>query len=434
MYRIQTNEPERILVTALNSSNAFLTGLTNVLLEVQRKSDGYYFDFDDETFKVSGWVTRQKQMTELDSVNSPGTYYYDFDGNDFVEGVYFVRATSATAANSPWENELHVGGFIDYLDGSIADVQDEVDKIQTIDDNVDLILTEANKIQGIDDNVDDVLTELADKDAFKADVSGLATEANAVLNTASIISEVNENEGKIDSVLSGIGGLATEANATLNVGTIVGEIDENEAKIDSVLSGMAGLATEANATINANAIIAEVDDNEAKIDTVVSGISGLATEENATTNTETIVSEIDASEVKIDSIITSLGLIVSNIWTYSTRTLSSVGTLVSDIWSATTRTLTAGTKDEKIDDIYDEIVEHRSEVEDRIKYILGLTYSNARIIDPVYSGANLVSATIKIYDSPEDAENDENSLKSWGLEATYDVNGLMTSYLVKENE
>ena len=400
MYRIQTNEPERILVTALNSSNAFLTGLTNVLLEVQRKSDGYYFDFDDETFKVSGWVTRQKQMTELDSVNSPGTYYYDFDGNDFVEGVYFVRATSATAANSPWENELHVGGFVDYLDGSIADVQDEVDKIQTIDDNVDLILTEANKIQGIDDNVDDVLTELADKDAFKADVSGLATEANA----------------------------------TLNVGTIVVEIDENEAKIDSVLSGMAGLATEANATINANAIIAEVDDNEAKIDTVVSGISGLATEENATANTETIVSEIDASEVKIDSIITALGLLVSNIWTYSTRTLSSVGTLVSDIWSATTRTLTAGTKDEKIDDIYDEIVEHRSEVEDRIKYILGLTYSNARIIDPVYSGANLVSATIKIYDSPEDAENDENSLKSWGLEATYDVNGLMTSYLVKENE
>jgi hypothetical protein len=80
-------------------------------------------------------------------------------------------------------------------------------------------------------------------------------------------------------------------------------------------------------------------------------VSALATEANATSNKNEIITEVDENETKIDSIITTLSSLVSNVWSYGTRTLTSFGSLVSDIWTYITRTLTAGTKDTEIDDI-----------------------------------------------------------------------------------
>ena len=118
IVRIQSGQSEQLRVTALDINGAFVTGLSDVLLEIRRESDGFYFDFSDSTFKSSGWTTRQEILSELDSTNSPGVYFFTFSG--FAENDYFLRATSVTAHNSPWEGEIKVGDFIDNLDGKIS--------------------------------------------------------------------------------------------------------------------------------------------------------------------------------------------------------------------------------------------------------------------------------------------------------------------------
>jgi len=139
MNRIQNGQTERFIVTALDESGDFVTGLSDVLLEIQRTSDNYYLDFDDNTFKVSGWTTRQETMTELYYSYSPGSYYYDFDTTGFSDDEYYLRATSATAENSPYEGYLKVGGFVDNIDTAIS----------SIDTKIDLITTETDKIKYI---------------------------------------------------------------------------------------------------------------------------------------------------------------------------------------------------------------------------------------------------------------------------------------------
>lgn len=68
-----------------------------------------------------------------------------------------------------------------------------------------------------------------------------------------------------------------------------------------------------------------------------------------------LTTEINNNETKIDNVQTLINnlndISVSDIWSYTTRTLSSFGTLISDIWNNVTRTLTAGTKDSEIDSI-----------------------------------------------------------------------------------
>jgi len=117
--RVKHGTTERIFATVSNSSGTPSTGLTDVLLEIYRKSDGKYFDFNDTTFKSSGWTTRQNAMTELSASYSPGVYYYDFDTTDhssaYVEETYLLTTTSATAANDPLYGELKVGGFVDQI-------------------------------------------------------------------------------------------------------------------------------------------------------------------------------------------------------------------------------------------------------------------------------------------------------------------------------
>lgn len=115
MNRIQNGDTERLSATALDSTGAFIIGLSDMLVEITRQSDDFYLDFNDNTFKSSGWTTRQQIMSELDATNSAGTYYYDFNTTGFNDDVYFLRSTSATAINDPFENELKVGGSDDSL-------------------------------------------------------------------------------------------------------------------------------------------------------------------------------------------------------------------------------------------------------------------------------------------------------------------------------
>ena len=80
-----------------------------------------------------------------------------------------------------------------------------------------------------------------------------------------------------------------------------------------------------------------------------------------------------------------------------------------------------------------DLTAHRTETENRIKYILGLEQHNFRIKNQVYNSDNLLlSSTIRLYNSASDANADINPLKEYSMEATYDSDGKITSYKVIE--
>lgn len=117
--RVKYGTTERIFSTAFDASGAPITGLTNVLLQIYRKSDGKYLDFNDGSFKSVGWTTRQGVMTELSTSLQPGVYYYDFNTTGYstpqIEECYLMTSVSATATNDPIYGELKVGGFVDQI-------------------------------------------------------------------------------------------------------------------------------------------------------------------------------------------------------------------------------------------------------------------------------------------------------------------------------
>lgn len=110
-----------------------------------------------------------------------------------------------------------------------------------------------------------------------------------------------------------------------------------------------------------------------------------ATEDNATTNTANIIAEIDANELDLEV-------------------------------------------------VNDNITAHRNEVENKIKFILGLTQHNTQIKDTVYDvRGNLTSATIKLYNNATDAINDTNTIKTYSMVATFNAEDQLLTYIVSEN-
>ena len=116
MTRNQYNEDERMYVTMIDSNGDPLTGAVDVLISIRRDSDSYWYDFSDNTFKVSGWTSSSQAMTELDAINTAGTYYYDLDTTFGIFGSqqnYLIQADCASAVSTPQHGYLKLGGWID---------------------------------------------------------------------------------------------------------------------------------------------------------------------------------------------------------------------------------------------------------------------------------------------------------------------------------
>jgi hypothetical protein len=101
----------------INSAGAPLTALADVLLKVHRESDGFFFDFSDNTFKAAGHVDIDRTMTAVDAVNVPGVYETSWDTSLIVAPVandkYFVDIQSATSANLLALGEILSGDYVD---------------------------------------------------------------------------------------------------------------------------------------------------------------------------------------------------------------------------------------------------------------------------------------------------------------------------------
>lgn len=235
IVRITTGETE--VITAVMLLLAVLqTGLTNVLLKIHRTSDDYIYDFNDNTFKNSGWTSATAVMAEINATDLPGQYKYSFDtsaiSNATVDDSYILTVTCASADNVPQTGEIKTGDFVD----DIAPILADTNELQTdwtgggrLDTILDATATEANAttntnsieaaitasegnvrgsdsddLKTISDQLDTAQADLDNPNQYKADVSALATEANATTNKNEIIVEVDANETKIDALQTGI--------------------------------------------------------------------------------------------------------------------------------------------------------------------------------------------------------------------------------------
>ena len=72
-----------------HSSGTHQTGKT-INLSIKRTSDSAWYDFDDSSFKSSGWTTKTQALTE-DTTNNNYHYTWSDQGGDTGTNVYVFQ-------------------------------------------------------------------------------------------------------------------------------------------------------------------------------------------------------------------------------------------------------------------------------------------------------------------------------------------------------
>ncbi len=109
--RYQFGEKIRVQVLAVDSSDNGVTGQT-VTLSIRNDRDGTWWD--GTNFVVSFGTFN---MTQTDSTNMPGCYYYEFTPNITDISISFLAdCAGASVVNEPWVGDVVVGSWVDNID------------------------------------------------------------------------------------------------------------------------------------------------------------------------------------------------------------------------------------------------------------------------------------------------------------------------------
>jgi hypothetical protein len=264
--RIQTGDTERIEAVVLDGSLDPLTGKTDILLSIRRVSDGQWYDFSDDTFKASGWTTRQEQMTETDATNDPGTYHSDFDTsaitNAAADDTYEVRVDQSPgtdAANLPLVGEIKVGGFVDDIDQALSTTESNITTaigalndlsvadVQTAMDNQGYTVARAGNLDNLDAAISAVTAAIgALNDLSQADVQAALTAQGYTSGRALNLDNL---DAAISAVISAIAALNDLSQADVQAALTAqgytagraGNLDNLDATISAVISAIAAL-------------------------------------------------------------------------------------------------------------------------------------------------------------------------------------------------
>lgn len=129
--QITQGEKEPIVVLVVNSEGQPLTGKTNIKIKIRRNSDGFYFDWSNNTFKAEVSVASLLQaLVEISPTASPGEYelnkpghIHGFDTSTIVNpnavDDYFITCVQdggTDATNVPMMGELKVTPVDDTVD------------------------------------------------------------------------------------------------------------------------------------------------------------------------------------------------------------------------------------------------------------------------------------------------------------------------------
>jgi hypothetical protein len=252
-------------------------------------------------------------------------------------GVTSATSPLATAASISALNNISVAQIWDYLTSGITTTS-SIGKL--LKDNIDAtISSRGTSTLAVGD-----LSGLATSAQLTSATSPLATSAGLTsatsgLATAASISALN-NISAADVWASGTrtltSGAAPTASDIWSYGTR--NLTDNTLTSGSLakVSDLSGLATATNVTSATSPLATTAQ--------LTSAVSPLATSAGLSSTADSI--NLNTNNGLSSTVSTISGLITNiptNVWAYTTRTLSSFGTLASDVWNSATRTLTSMT-------------------------------------------------------------------------------------------
>lgn len=370
--RYQTDETIPIEVLALDASLDPLTGLTDLLLSIRRKSDDFFYDFNDDTFKSTGWTTRQQALSEISAANAPGEYGHDWDTSAITNAVdddtYMIRVDQSpgtNAANMPQTGEIILGQYVDDIDAAVSSRATQADILSDATPfagaNIDAAISSRSSHSAAD--VDTTLTASHGAGAWTtADLSGVLS-AIAALNDISIadVQTALTNQGytslragnldNLDATISSLASAIAALNdlsiadvqtALTNQGytsiraALLDNLSDLDASISSVLAAIAGLNDISQADVQAamtaqgyTAVRAALLDNlDAAISSVLTAIGALndlsqadvqaaLTAQGYTTVRAALLDNLDATISSVISAIAALNdITAADVWAY----------------------------------------------------------------------------------------------------------------------
>jgi hypothetical protein len=175
--------------------------------------------------------------------------------------------------------------------------------------------------------------------------------------------------------------------------------------------GLAGLSTD-----NANMVIDAVEINEGKIDAVNSNVSTINTDLNAIKGTG-FVSGTNSLKAQSDL--------------FQDRVTGEVALKEQLVGAGGTENAPAGLG---IWDVLGDGSVTMGDLNLSMRRILGLVHENFAIFNQGYDAVNnLISATVRIYDTKTDTEANTNHIAEYTVSATYDSSNRLTNYtMVRE--
>lgn len=205
--RIRTGNTEPIDVYVTNRRSEPLTGLTSIYIRIRRVSDGYYYDWNDDTFKNTGWTTLNQVLTEVDATNFPGLYSlsggWDTSAitNPAADDDYQILTLESPADEAvlPGPMLIRVGQWVDQIDeiwdklptNYIMGSGVQSDK----DDEIDSILADTTAILADTAAMEPLVTAYLD-----ASVSSRESEASAASRAATNQSEHDATQAQITAL------------------------------------------------------------------------------------------------------------------------------------------------------------------------------------------------------------------------------------------
>jgi hypothetical protein len=130
-----------LLLDTTNSRVIGATPLPTVL--VRRIADNFIYDWNDSTFKSTGWTTKDKNLSEVDSTNFPGVYETNLDIGSF-DGVYYVYVTYTGTANAQ-----SIVMEIKARNGStVSTLVEEIHEVHGLNSNEPLVVNSTSRTVG----------------------------------------------------------------------------------------------------------------------------------------------------------------------------------------------------------------------------------------------------------------------------------------------
>jgi hypothetical protein len=303
--RIQTDATERIQCTALDASTDPLTGVTDLLIAIQRVSDGFWYDFNDDTFKASGWTTRQLAMIQVSVTLAPGEYYYDFDTSSIVSPtandtymIYVDQSPGTTVKNVPITGEVKVGQFVDNLDQKLSTTESNIrgsdsDDLKDLSDQIDALPTAPTAAAIADQVWDEAKVGHVGAGSFGEEVQSHATPTEVKTQADQALVDYDPpTKAELDTAESNIRG--TDGDDLKDISDQIDSLP-SALDIDTTLSGSHGAGSWQGDTA---ANIADAVWDEAKVGHVGVGSFGEEVQTHATP-TE-VKSEADQALVDYD--------------------------------------------------------------------------------------------------------------------------------------